>query len=64
MPHKDVWMTKEEISDMFGLPEATIPMALATARLCLAQKRGCSGSVAHRQDRWKAPSGRHRLHLP
>ena len=24
MPINDVWMTKEEISDMFGLPEATI----------------------------------------
>lgn len=24
MPLNDVWMTKEEISDMFGLPEATI----------------------------------------
>ena len=30
MPHKDVWMTKEEISDMFGLPEATIYHAIKT----------------------------------
>ena len=28
MPHKDVWMTREEISDMFGLPEATIYHAI------------------------------------
>lgn len=28
MPQKDVWMTKEEISDMFGLPEATIAKAI------------------------------------
>ena len=24
MPEKDVWMTKEEIADMFGLPEALV----------------------------------------
>ena len=24
MPQKDVWMTKEEIADMFGLPEALV----------------------------------------
>ena len=29
-PHKDVWMTKGEISDMFGLPEATIYRAISS----------------------------------
>lgn len=28
MPINDVWMTKEEISDMFGLPEAAIYRAI------------------------------------
>ncbi len=28
MPLTDVWMTKEEISDMFGFPEATVFLAI------------------------------------